>query len=294
MNAGTISNGNKKLFAKIQKLSREQLNEPADLFFVGLGMNDTLNQLTEEARIVLEKARVIFYISVFPFPLTHLNAINLLEDYKHSDDIDVLHNHLSDLIIAEASRAPGVCYAPYGHPLFIDNIARVLLAKAKQKKLRIKIIPGLSSFDVLLSVLQLDILPYGMHLYNANELLLYQQVLDPGVPTFIFSIGSVGTQFYTREKENHPERFHQLQEYLKQFYSPSHTVFLLFYSDIDIEKRKTTIGAFHQFAADIIDGTTLFIPAEKARKKDAAYEEAINNPANISLLVKTAVKQRNQ
>ena len=66
--------------------AREKVNEKADIYIVGLGMDDGLYQLSKEGEILLKKSRMVFYISPFDIKIQNKRKVNLIKEYhKYSN-----------------------------------------------------------------------------------------------------------------------------------------------------------------------------------------------------------------
>jgi siroheme synthase len=241
--------------------------QPFDLYIVGLGIV-SVRQITHEADLAMRKSKEILYVS---------DAIGI-EDYLHElcenvtevyvatlrEDEERLskYNQIAATVIEAALDHPPVSFAIAGHPLVFVYPTKQILAVAEHLGCRVKVIPGISSFDCMLVDLQLDPGTHGVQMYEATALLLQQRPLQPDVPCFLWQVGAVETRLFTRARSL-PARFARLQAHLLKYYSPNHRATIIYSSSHPLAKSAVLnfrIDEMHKHAAVIHPGATLYIP----------------------------------
>ena len=81
---------------------------------------------------------------------------DLAEFYRSRSIRADVYRAIFDMLVDEASRAPGVAFLLHGHPLFLVSATEYTLGLARQRGLRVEMLPAVSSFDTLLCDLGID------------------------------------------------------------------------------------------------------------------------------------------
>lgn len=242
-------------------------DDPFDLYIVGLGIV-SVRQVTREAEGAMRRSKEILYAS---------DAIGI-GDYlgelcQHVTEIYVStlregesrlpkYRLIAAKVIEAALDHPPVSFAIAGHPMVFVLPTRQILAAADHLGLRVKVLPGISSFDCMIVDLQFDPGSLGVQMYEATGVLLQERELQPDVPCFLWQVGAIETRLFTRSRSL-PRRFERLQQHLLKYYPADHIVKLVYSSSHPLASSTVlefSIAEMHLHAARIHPGATLYIP----------------------------------
>ena len=199
------------------------------------------------------------------------------------------YNRIAAMVIEAALDHPPVTFAVAGHPLVFVYPTQQILSVADQLGLRVKIHPGISSFDCMILDLQLDPGTQGVQMFETTALLLQQHALYPDVPCFLWQIGAVETRLFTRAPSV-PGRFVRLQSHLLKYYPAGHKVKVVYSSSHPLAMStilEFRIDEMHRHAAQIHPGATLYIPPAKlAEVKDVELARLVDSLEHLRLITK--------
>jgi len=155
---------------------------------VGLGPGNP-QQLTREAWQVLEHSREVYLrtrhhptVPALPDHLT-LHSFDYL--YEEKDDFAAVYETIAEKVIALSQRPQGVVYAVPGHPLVGEASVQRILRAAQERGIPVRIVPGLSFIEPVLTCLGLDALD-GLQILDATDLAArYHPLLNPDLPALI-------------------------------------------------------------------------------------------------------------
>ena len=155
---------------------------------VGLGPGDPAH-LTREAWEVLAGADEVYVRTGRHPTVPGLPAGVAWHSFDHLyetlDTLPEVYETIADEILALGLRAEGVIYAVPGHPLMGESSVQLILARAGEEDLPVRIVEGLSFVEPTLSLLGLDGLA-GLQLADATDLAMaYHSALDPGRPALV-------------------------------------------------------------------------------------------------------------
>lgn len=140
---------------------------------LGLGPGDW-RLVTIEAQEILSSSPEVYlrttrHPAVKDLP-TNLKLHSFDSIYEESPTFEEIYERISSTLVEIAQRSPSpVVYAVPGHPLVAEASVRKLLARAKEKNLATRIVPGLSFLDVVFATLRLDPLEAGISVLDALE-----------------------------------------------------------------------------------------------------------------------------
>lgn len=254
-----------------------------DIHLVGTGIN-MRHHLTAEGRRVLQEARRVYHVTAFHEELCGLNrdVVNWYELYASKDETTI-YSDMASLLLDEGAREPGVACADYGHPLVMVSTFTEVLRRAPERGLKVNVVPGISSIDVLLTTLRFDMAEAGLLVIEANRLLTNRVVLSPYVDHFITQVGDFGSRVIGRARRNHPHRFVRLQEYLLRTHSPDHPITLLFApfkEGIPEYRYDLKLGELADYHDRIFIAMTMYIPALPP-VRDEVFFHSLNHPVQV-------------
>ena len=216
------------------ELARASERHPFDLYIVGLGIV-SVRQITREVESAMRRSNEILYASDAIGIEDHLKTLcaNVTEVYvstlREGEERLSKYNRIAAIVIEAALDHPPVAFAVAGHPQVFVYPTQQILTVAEYLDLRVKVLPGISSFDCMIVDLRLDPGTRGVQMFEATGLLLQQRPLHPDVPCFLWQVGSVETRLFTRAPSA-PGRLVRLQNHLMRYYPPAHKVKVIYSS----------------------------------------------------------------
>jgi hypothetical protein len=241
------------------------------LFFIGLGTL-VVNHLSQEAVRILKESEAILYCWLQQDSLDFLQKkIGLKKEIFLSfhecyvDGGTDLENYLNikNFILETCKNRNHVVVLLEGHPLLGVTLSAMFHKLSKREDFEFKVIPGISSFDTMITDLNLDPLELGTCLVDVNRALLFDLQLNPAFNYFFYHICSVAKveTYYTAPLLN--DQLEIFSSYLTKYFPNNHRVFLT-KSQLSIESRgaliETTIEDLRSCILDIDFATSLFIP----------------------------------
>jgi tetrapyrrole methylase family protein/MazG family protein len=175
-------------------------------------------------------------------------AIHSFDDlYETLDDFGRVYQEIAERVVALGKRPAGVIYAVPGHPLVGESSVQVILARARQEGLSVRIVEGLSFVEPVLTALQIDALD-GLQLADATDLAAaHHPSLDPDRPALV-------GQLYGRRLAG------QVKLTLMNAYPDDHPVTLVQAAGTD-QEDKVTCPLYELDRGRQLDHlTTLYVP----------------------------------
>ncbi|MGA8164277.1 MAG: SAM-dependent methyltransferase [Waddliaceae bacterium] len=193
--------------------------------------------------------------------------------YKNQERDLVNYNRFLDYIFSILSGFNHLALLVPGHPRI--GVTFIELMKERMAKgLEIEVIDGISSFDAMITYLDIDPLEQGSVILDANRLLLFQYILEPSLGYFIYHVSSIGNSTTNFLNPAHGNNIGLLQNYLLNFYPKDKNVIFCRIANGLKEKstRFTACISEIEHLVDLIDySTTLYIPPEIPRRLDQRY-----------------------
>lgn len=145
---------------------------------------------------------------------------DLASMYEEGKSRPEVYRQISELLVAEARRQPGVAFVVHGHPLFLVSAAEYTLALAREHGLRVRVLPAVSSFDTILCDLEIDY-GYGLQIFDATTMIRNGWRPNPAIPLLIFQLATLLTDAQIRGSVA-SARLEPLVDYLAQGYPRDH------------------------------------------------------------------------
>lgn len=271
---------------------------PTDIFVVGLGIKSVL-QVTREAEEAVKLCRKVFLVDSAFGVQEYVRAlcpevVSLLGLYEEGGSRRDTYRAMAAHVLDEALEGPPVAFATYGHPQMYVHPTHLIRKGAAALDLRVRVIPGVSTLDAIVTDLGFDPGPNGLQMYEATDLLTKARPLQPDVPCLLWQVSAVETGLYSARRGSR-NRFVRLQRYLLQTYPAGHPVTMVLSSTYPlIEPLMETfpLGELAERLADGLQIGTLFIPAVTTREVhdiellrelfDPNHLEAITLPSNAT------------
>lgn len=275
------------------------VQHPFDLYIVGLGIV-SVRQVTREAEAAMRRSTEILYASDAIGIADYLHGLcgKVTEVYvstlREKQERLSKYNRIAAMVIEAALDHPPVSFAIAGHPLVFVYPTQQILAVADQLGLRVKVLPGISSFDCMIVDLQLDPGSGGVQMFETTGLLLQQRPLYPDVPCFLWQVGAVETRLFTRAKSV-PGRFTRLQNHLLKYYPAAHKVKVVYSSSHPLAAStilEFRIDEMHLHAEQIHPGATLYLPpARLTEVKDLELAKLVDSVDHLKSITQPSERE---
>jgi hypothetical protein len=202
-----------------------------ELVVVGAGMSGG-DHLTFQTAQEIAQSDCVFHLmtgarAIQTVAQLNPNTFDLTSMYRENDlDLEV-YGRIASYLIAQALHFRKVTLIVMGHPSIYVAPTFLLLEHGPRYGIDVRVLPAVSSIDVILSGLRFDIANSGLQILDANRLLTYGLLPQTNVPLLLFQLGCFGSGYITRQQQNSVDRLARLSEYLLQFYPRSHRVQLV-------------------------------------------------------------------
>ena len=196
------------------------------LYAIGLGIDCRLH-ITEQAKQTLRVCSKIFVLNPDTVALSLVRSLNpaaeLIDCNKFYRGVKLRPNAYKIIarnVLKACTPHSNIGFVTYGHPMFLVSAVEQIIAKANETKINVQVIPGISSFDTLMSDLQVD--PgYGVQIYDATLMLLTKPKINTEIPLIIFQMSNIMSLKIER-KFIHHKRLTKLREFLLTMYPSDH------------------------------------------------------------------------
>ena len=232
---------------------------------VGLGPGDPAH-LTRQAWDVLEASDELYLrtrkhptVPALP-PSLRLHSFDHL--YEKADRFEEVYSAIAGEILALGERPEGVVYGVPGHPLVGETSVGRIMNGALASDLSVRVIPGLSFIEPVLTALGIDALA-GLQLVDATELAtLHHPPLNPDLPALV-------AQLYS------PLLAADLKLTLMNQYPPEHPVVLV-HSAGTAHERTSAVKLYElDRQLDVAHLTTLYVQPLPRNSSFEGFQETI-------------------
>lgn len=209
------------------------------------------------------------------FDLPEIESVASLYQDK-ANDFDNYRRFI-DYALELTRRHSNVALLVAGHPRLGVTFLQ-LLSRMAPADVDVRVIEGISSFDVMMNLLAIDALERGTVLVDANRLLLFQYSLEPALGYFVYHVCSVGNSRTDFSEPSAGNRLDLLQRHLLRFYRPEKTLHFCKASNGRDEPSRLSefrLSELNRMASEVDFGTTLYIPSESPSRLDRQYLELL-------------------
>jgi len=264
-------------------------HEAFEIFVIGLGLNTPL-QVTQEAEQTLALCKHVYFLHTEPYWTKRYLArfcsdvTDLQSCYEDGEDRINAYDLMVSAVLDGAKSSPPVALALYGSPAVFVNPTQQIRCLAERDGLKVKVLPGISAMECMLVDLGVDPSD-GMLVYEANDMLAYRKPLLPGAHCFVWQIGGVESELFSKASSA-GHRFRRIKEYLLKFYPPDHLVAIV--SCATMPTVATTIDRIRiadleSESLALHQGTTLYIPPlPEQYTPDLEYIERLSSPEHLT------------
>jgi uncharacterized protein YabN with tetrapyrrole methylase and pyrophosphatase domain len=241
------------------------------LSLVGCGIK-IIAHLTKEAESHIKKAEMVLFLVNEPVMEEWINVHakntqNLAGLYFSQTNRSDSYRLITQEILLALECYEFVCVVFYGHPTVFALPGLDAIKQARNVGVQTKILPAISAEDCLFADLEIDPGDCGCYSVEATDLLVYQRSPIVSSHCIIWQIGMLGNLGHETILKIEAVKF--FVEYLLDFYSDSHFVFLYeasFYPGIDCSIKKVMLGDLVGQSLSKI--ATLYIPPEQKNIAD--------------------------
>jgi hypothetical protein len=150
-----------------------------------------------------------------------------------------------------------------GSPLFLNTISRLLVLKGRRAGLEVRILPGISPLDALISYVGVDVAAFGLQVFTGERLGSRPGRLDPTGPLAVMELAGVGVGDTGADPGDEPRRYGRLLGALARAYPPDHPTTLVNVTGGYGARAHATLplGRFDEFIPNIGENSHLFVDA---------------------------------
>lgn len=282
----------KKLFSRDDYIQ----NDGVDIFIIGAGVF-THKHLTLEACSVIRSVNIIFFSRYNERVRTFIADINpraTLIDldqnrYSIGDYRPVIYEEMAGDVVNAAKKVGKVALLEPGSAIVTDQVTQNILRLSNKEQFTVKMIPGISSVELVLIELGFD-LSIGIQIFQAQQLLLYKQTLNPNISAIILQPGYYDTLWWGGFPYSLSRRYDTFYKMLCESYSLEAPMALFFYP---ISGNKNTnvfwfrLKNFRLLRCFISPFHTMFIPSTTEIQINSRFGERIESWSSFLKNVKT-------
>jgi uncharacterized protein YabN with tetrapyrrole methylase and pyrophosphatase domain len=239
--------------------------EAADLYLIGCGILPA-RDVTLEALSILRQ--VVSY-TMLPSPSlrsflesNRFDFVNIEHLYEKGKERAKIYADVATHVLEKAAKERPIAYLTYGHPMYLDEPVRLMLAGAPASGLRTHVVPGVSFVDSVIARLPVVVGPAGFQVISADPLVEGTASIDTSRPILVAQIGSFRMPTANGERVLAPALLAPLMERLLGQYPADHRVTFCDLDESGAEPLFLTIPlcAWSLAANGINYATTIYIP----------------------------------
>lgn len=166
------------------------------LTVVGSGIRPGL-QLTQEARVRIERADIVLHLLAEVGPHLWLEQLNPKTEaldplYTAGRPHEDVYEGLVEAMLERVRSGEHVCTITYGNPAVFDQSSHEAVRRARAEGFPAQILPAISAMDCLFVDLELDPGKQGLQCFDATDFLALRKEPDTTVPLVLWQISVVG------------------------------------------------------------------------------------------------------
>ena len=237
-----------------------------DIAVVGLGISGA-HHLTREVEETIRRCTKLFVTDTGSGLLDYVadlgpEVVDLSAAAETVEHRVVAYRRMAAEVVSAALEQPPVCFATYGHPTMYCYPTTLIERAALVLDLKVRVLPGVSFLDTLLSDLRLDPGFDGLQLYEATDLLVRRRPLQPDVSAVITQAPMVANA-YNRPADRRLDHLQLLQHYLEETYPTTHEIVVVTSAPHPLLEPEMNVVPLGSLAAALLAATqlcTLYIP----------------------------------
>lgn len=230
------------------------MNKKSKLVLAGSGIKFA-SQLTTECISAIKNSDMVFYLLNDPASEKFIsdlskNSRSLSDLYFSCETRKDSYKAIVNQVINDVNKSELVTFINYGHPLFLCDITLDLINRAEEQDIQIIKLPGISSFDCIISDLSINIGRTGLQAYEATDFILNDYKINTNSNLILWQVGVTGIEQVISSdsvlnSKIKKEMLHKLQLKLLDLYSSSHVINLYtasLYSHVSFENEVIPIS----------------------------------------------------
>jgi hypothetical protein len=186
---------------------------------------------------------------------------------------------MAERVVAEARNGPRVVVLQPGSAIVVDTVTQLILDEAEPAGFVVRIIPGISSVEAVLSEIGYD-LAAGIQIILTQKLLLHDIRLDRAQAALLLQPGYYDTTWYGGLAKSQPHRFKELEHYLLKYYEPETRMALILVGfQLDVPGRTLwfKLNRLGGLYARISPFDSLFIPPDPPSQGNPQWRKRISS-----------------
>ncbi len=232
-------------------------NESPSIVLIGFGAPDSL-QLTLECQQVIARAGRALALGL----PARLRAV-LERQAVEITDLDAAFDgrpfaetyaSIAATVLARAENDPPAIFLSQGNPLLLNAINRFLLVESGKRNLGVKVYPAVSTIDMVVAELGIDVGRLGLQTLSARGLVRRPVSLNPNVPLVVLQVAAL------TDDGGSAESYGPLVVVLQSYYPSGQPITLLnMVGDGGIKRATVTLANFAQLLPSIDASSCLFV-----------------------------------
>lgn len=249
---------------------RTSSKTPVDIYLIGSGIRPELH-ISPESVQALRVAKSLYILHGDPSVVEWVRQFckdtrDLSSLYRGETQRSTVYKSIASEVLRQALSDPPVALLVHGHPLFLVSAVEMIISAARRNGLITLTLPGISSLDTILCDLSLD-LGYGVQLFDATSLIQNNWSINPQVPLLVFQLANVCCPKVQRTPPR-PRSLLPLVRFLKQWYPPKHTCYVVYSGMTVIERSIVKQVILERLLTDenlyLNQRPTLYVPSIKS------------------------------
>jgi len=237
-----------------------------ELCVVGVGIS-AIAHMTLEGIAAIEAADLVFYNPTSPIMAAKVkqlnpNCFNLYRLYGEGKPRRQTYLQMAELMLREVREGKRVVGVFHGHPGFFVSATRRAMRIAEREGYPARMIPGVSSVDVLCADIGLDPGTFGLQILKASSVLKRRPMVAADGHVVFIQVGAVGDNSFsfTGFKKTRKPEF--IQKVIEIYGEEQEAVYYraAVLPGFPYEKRVAPLRAFADTLADEIQAGILYLP----------------------------------
>lgn len=237
--------------------------------------------MSREAEDVVRGARVVFTSTYNAGLDAHVKALAPNAVLRSSDAHEyaigayrpAMYERMASEVLAAAREAPGVVMLAPGSALVVDRVTELVARGAREARLAVRVLPGISSIETVLAQMRYDA-SHGLSIVLAQRLVAERVVLDPTRAALVLQPAYYDTLFFAGAPVSRAGRYDALAEQLARTWSADAAMALVA-TPTAMDARARTfwfhLGELARVVPLISPRHTLFVPPERTPTIDEPF-----------------------
>jgi uncharacterized protein YabN with tetrapyrrole methylase and pyrophosphatase domain len=249
--------------------------EPVELFLMGAGVSFP-EHLTVQTLDLLSSCRQIYSnlpdvkLDALPKDL-RAKSVSLAHLYKDARRRADNYHDVVAAVLAGAEQQRRVAWLTPGHPIVFDSPTSALLKAGRARGWKVVVLPAISSIDTLLAEVEFEPAD-GLFIHEASAVVRFKIPLMPSMGVMLLQPSLFLSERAHLSLSELP-KLELLRDYLLLYYGGDHRCAFVRSASSESGEAQiawVTISGLAEAPAEVVAGSSLFIPGTKASKPEAA------------------------